>query len=134
MIPIKRNYLPLILIFIFVQLNCQKPTVHTQSGNVQHIVFCWLSNPGDEAAKQKIIDTSKSFEKIPGVLRVFVGGAISSERPVVDDSFDIGIIITCKNREALQNYQQHPQHIKASKEVLQPLVSKILVYDIDTAK
>lgn len=132
MIPLKKIFLLFILVVLSTQKCFQNTPEPKQSGSVQHIVFCRLNNPGDEAAKQKIFETSKSFEQIPGVLQVTVGGAISSERPVVDDSFDIGIIITCKDREALQYYLQHPLHIKATKEVLQPLVSKILIYDIDT--
>jgi hypothetical protein len=134
MVPVKKLVFICTLIFIFFQLNCHKQSSDLPNGHVKHIVFCWLNNTGDEIAIQKIIKASKSFEQIPGVIHVSTGGPIPSERPIVDDSFDISIIITCKDKAALQSYQKHPMHKKASKEVLQPLVSKILIYDINTIK
>ena len=30
-----------------------------------HVVVCWLKTPGDEVARRRIIDTSRSFDSIP---------------------------------------------------------------------
>ena len=51
-----------------------------------------------------------------------------SERLIVDDSFDVGIIIEVEDEERLQEYLDHPIHQKAKKEIL-PTVERILVYD-----
>ena len=52
-----------------------------------------------------------------------------SDREIVDDSFDVGILIVTKNQEDLQKYLDHPIHQQAKKEVLLPLLERILVYD-----
>lgn len=102
-------------------------------GKVCHLVLCWLKEPGNEIGRQKIIETSSSFSKIPGVLDVKAGKSIPSEREIVDDSFDAAICITFANTNDLSAYLVHPIHTKASKDILLPLVKKIIVYDFMTA-
>ena len=96
---------------------------------VTHVVLCWLKTPGDEAARQKIIETSKTFESIPGVVSVTSGRVLPSTRPVVDSSYDVGIVVTFTDEDALRAYDGHPTHRKAVDEVLKPLVGKFVVYD-----
>ena len=72
---------------------------------------------------------TQSFEKIPGVLEARAGVVVASDRKVVDDSFDIGILIVVRDQDALQKYLDHPIHQKAKKEILLPLVERVLVYD-----
>jgi len=47
----------------------------------------------------------------------------------VDDSFDVGILLTFPDRQTMNAYLTHPDHKQAVKNVLKPLVSKIVVYD-----
>ena len=96
---------------------------------LHHIVLCWLRDPGDRKDREKIIEVTKSFRDIPGVLIAQAGQVIMSDREIVDDSFDVGILIVTKNQEDLQKYLDHPIHQQAKKEVLLPLVERILVYD-----
>lgn len=98
-------------------------------GKLYHVVLCWLKEPKNEVHRQKIIEVTKSFMDIPGVLNAQAGQVIMSDREIVDDSFDVGILIVTKNQEDLQKYLDHPIHQKAKKEVLLPLVERILVYD-----
>jgi hypothetical protein len=48
----------------------------------------------------------------------------------VDDSFDLGLVIRFKDKAALDAYEKNPVHVKATKEVLAPNVSKLKVYDV----
>ena len=57
------------------------------------------------------------------------GGAIKSDRAIVDDSFDVGIVVEVRNEVDLKKYLEHPIHQNAKKEVLLPLVDRVLVYD-----
>jgi hypothetical protein len=98
-------------------------------GKLYHFVLCWLKEPKNEVHRQKIIEVTKSFRDIPVVLNAQAGQVIMSDREIVDDSFDVGILIVTKNQEDLQKYLDHPIHQQAKKEVLLPLVEKILVYD-----
>jgi hypothetical protein len=99
---------------------------------VTHVVLCWLKMPGDEAGRRRIIETTQTLKSIPGVVSVTAGRAMPSTRPVVDSSFDVGIVITFTDESALRAYDQHPTHKRAVETVLRPLVAKLLVYDIET--
>ena len=71
----------------------------------------------------------EKFPKIPGVLRVATGEVVISDRPIVEDSYDVGLLVVVEDEEALQQYLDHPIHRKAKKEVMLPMVEKVLVYD-----
>jgi len=100
-----------------------------KDSNLRHLVLCWLKEPGNQIHRKRIIDVSESFRDIPGVLEVYAGEVVKSERQIVDDSFDIGILIVTKDGASLQEYLEHPIHQDAKQEVLLPLVDKVLVYD-----
>jgi len=99
------------------------------SGNVSHVVVCYLKTPGDPAARQKLIEASRQFKSIPGVLGVAVGQVLPSTRPIVVSDYDVALVITAKDIAAINAYVAHPLHQKAVKEILAPLTSKIVVYD-----
>jgi len=99
------------------------------AGTVSHVVICYLKTPGDAAARQKLIDASREFALIPGVLGVEVGKVLPSTRPIVVSDYDVALIITTRDVAALNTYLVHSLHQKAVKEILQPLTSKIVVYD-----
>jgi hypothetical protein len=96
---------------------------------VTHVVLCWLNQPGDAAARQRIIDASHSFAKIPGVAAVLTGTPLPSTRPVVDSSYDVAVVMAFDSEDALREYEQHPLHKRAVAEVLRPLSKRMLVYD-----
>ena len=99
-------------------------------GALQHVVLIWLKDAGNAQQQAKIIEVSKSFRDIPGVLDVQAGKAVASERDIVDDSFDVGILVVVPDERRLAEYLAHPIHQRAKNGVLVPLVEKILVYDI----
>lgn len=102
-----------------------------KTGKVEHVVLAWLNEPGNAAVKDKMVAATHTFQKeIPGILALSVGDAIPSNRDVVDDSFDLAIVIRFKDKAALDAYEKHPVHVKAVKEVLAPNVSKLKVYDV----
>ena len=101
-----------------------------QDGALQHVVLVWLKDAGNAEQRARIIEVSKSFRDIPGVLDVQAGKAIASERDIVDDSFDVGILVVVPDERRLAEYLAHPIHQRAKNDVLLPLVEKILVYDI----
>ena len=101
----------------------------TNEKRLYHVVLCWLKEPGDEMHRKQIIEMTKTFQKIPGVIEAQAGEVVLSDRDIVDDSYDVGILIVTKNENELQKYLDHPIHQKAKKDVLVPLADKILVYD-----
>ncbi|MBL63112.1 MAG: stress protein [Opitutae bacterium] len=96
---------------------------------IHHVVLCWLKEPGNAEHRQQIVEATESFRKIPGVLAARAGQVIPSERAIVDDSFDVGILILVPDDKRLTEYLEHPIHQKAKEKILLPLVEKIVVYD-----
>ena len=96
---------------------------------LHHVVLCWLKEPGNARHRQKIVEVSKSFRDIPGVLEVRAGQAVLSDRKIVDDSFDVAILVIVPDQKRLAEYLAHPVHQKAKSEILLPLVDRIVVYD-----
>jgi len=121
--------LALTLLLLAITLCIMGCATDRPANRVNHVVLCWLKEPGDTSGQDRIIETSKTFREIPGLIEVRVGKAIPSDRPIVDDSFDVCITMTFANTEDMAAYLAHPDHKKAVDEVLQPLVQKIVVYD-----
>ena len=96
---------------------------------IHHVVLCWLKEPGNEEHRQRIVEATESFREIPGVMAARAGQVIPSDRSIVDDSFDVGILVLVPDGKSLTEYLEHPIHQKAKKDVLLPLVEKIVVYD-----
>jgi hypothetical protein len=96
---------------------------------VTHVVVCWLKNPGDARARQRIIESVQRLRTIPGVLDLQAGGVVPSDRPVVDSTYDLALVVTFANERALRAYDQHPVHQQLVREVIQPLVGRFIVYD-----
>ena len=93
------------------------------------MVLIWLKTYRNEMRINKIINASKKLKEIPGVLEVSAGKVLRSSRIIVDDTFDVSIIIKFASKEHLRDYLVHPIHIKVANDVLKPLANKIIVYD-----
>lgn len=99
------------------------------SGRVHHVVLCWLKEPGNATQRRQLIEASRSFREIPGVREVRAGEPLAGSRPVVDGSFDVAMVFSFTDVQALQAFQAHPAHRQAKTVLLQPLVRKMVVYD-----
>ena len=92
-------------------------------------MLCWLKDPGNIENQKRIVNATKSFRKIPGVLEARAGQVIPSDRSIVDDTYDVGILVIVADAESLTEYLQNPIHQQIKKDILVPLVREILVYD-----
>ncbi len=103
----------------------------TAQGKVEHVVLVWLKKPGDAADRAKVVSAAKMFQaEIREIQHLSVGTPLASDRSVVDDSFDVGLVMRFANATDLGTYEKHPVHVKAVKEVLGPIAKKLLVYDV----
>lgn len=98
-------------------------------GQVTHVVVCWLKQPGDHTARRQLIQESRSFEAIPGVVSVWAGSVLPSTRPAVDSSFDVAVVMRFADERALNAYEHDPRHLAAVQRTLKPLVARYIVYD-----
>ncbi len=96
---------------------------------VYHVVLIWLKSYRNEMKINKIINESKELKNIPGVLEVSTGKVLRSSRVIVDDTFDVSVIIKFASKEYLKDYLVHPIHVKIANEIIKPLANKKLVYD-----
>ena len=96
---------------------------------VYHIVLIWLKTYRNEMRINKIINASKELKNIPGVLEVTTGKVLRSSRVIVDDTFDVSVIIKFASKDYLNDYLVHPIPVKIANEVIKPLANKITVYD-----
>ena len=112
-----------------IQFDSENANQIENQKKLNHVVLCWLKEPGDRENIKKIITMTQSFQSIPGVLDAQAGRVVLSDRKIVDDSFDVGILIQVQDEAALQQYLDHPRHQKAKDEILLPLIEKVLVYD-----
>ena len=95
----------------------------------------WLKNPGNANDRQQLIETSRHFVgKIPSLVSVSSGPVHPSTRPVVDSTYDVGLVMVFEDEKALLTYPSHPVHQRAVKEVITPLVDHFIVYDFADAK
>jgi hypothetical protein len=116
---------------LFTSCASMCPLVKASPGQVEHVVLVWLKDAGNESKRTELIASAKAFkEQIPGILSISAGTPLPSDRPVVDDSFDIGLVMRFKSKEALAAYEKHPVHVKAVKEALAPASRKLQVYDV----
>jgi hypothetical protein len=92
-------------------------------------VVCWLKSPGNQEHRQQLIAATESFANLPGLLHVTAGEPLPSTRPVVVTDYDVALSLTFRDADALATYQRNAHHQAMRREVLEPLVQKIRVYD-----
>lgn len=103
----------------------------TPKGGIEHIVLVWLKHPGSAADRATLIATAKKFQaEIKQIQHLGAGPAAPSDRTVVDDSFDVGLVMRFASKADLDAYEKHPVHVDAVTRTLKPLAKKLLVYDI----
>jgi len=100
-----------------------------QNGSISHVVVCTLKNHGNEADRNKLIDAARELRKINGVSDIEVGTCLPSDRPIVVGDYDVAMVVFFRDESYMKKYLADPMHLKLAKEVLEPLTSKIVVYD-----
>lgn len=132
----KTTLTSLLLLFLLLLSSCNcnksqcKDQSHRKDGTIDHIVFLWLQDSGNSALLDSIKVHSRNLDTIPGILSLSMGDAVPSERPVVDDSFNLGLIFSFKNEEDMKNYVTHKGHKDFIEQWIKPNSKKLLIYDI----
>jgi len=98
-------------------------------GSFAHTVYFWLHEPENkdhrdsfETSLKKFLNTSKN------ITTKHIGTPASTNRDVIDNSYTYSLLLTFKNQEAHDRYQDEPAH-KLFIEESSGLWSKVLVYD-----
>ncbi len=121
----KRCCLVLITICILSPLGVLSAS---EKNTITHVVIVWLKQPGNEQVKQQFLKESRKLNDLPGVIYRHSGQVVASERGIVDDTFDVAVTVTLKDKQALKDYLAHPKHKEVLKKI-KPLVNRIVAYD-----
>lgn len=109
----------------------------TQAGNVPdkipakpfvHHVYFWLTNPDSEADKKQLVSALQALSKVPVIRQHFIGTPATTNRDVIERSYQVSWLLFFDNLEEEEVYQKHPIHLQFV-EKNKHLWSKVVVYD-----
>ncbi len=96
-----------------------------------HVVIFW-TDPEQPNAAQELIDGAHRYLKnIPGADFFHVGLMATSDRPVVDQSYQVALNIAFKDKATQDAYQVHKDHVKFVEEIFKRVCKKVVVYDFE---
>jgi hypothetical protein len=98
---------------------------------LSHVVIFWTDPAQPEAADQLIAGAEQYLKPIPGLLHFHVGKMVGSDRPVVEQTYQVGLNLGFPNKQAEEAYQAHPQHVAFVEKIFRPLCTKVVVYDFE---
>lgn len=93
-----------------------------------HVVNFWLKKDISIEDRQKFEREVKTLGKIESLIFFNVGVPASTDRPVIDRSYDYCLLTVFKDDKGHDIYQEHPIHLKFI-ENCKPLWEKVLIYD-----
>jgi hypothetical protein len=96
-----------------------------------HIVIFWTDPAQPNAAERLIEGANKYLMTLPGIQHFHVGKMVRSQRPVVDQSYQVALNTVFTDRKAQDDYQVHPRHLEFVEKVFKPLCTKVLIYDFE---
>jgi hypothetical protein len=95
-----------------------------------HVVIFWTKGEVPNAADQLVAGAEKYLRTIPGVVSFHVGKMVESHRPVVEQSYQVGLNVIFTDKKAQDEYQEHPLHLDFIREI-SPVWQKVLIYDFE---
>ena len=96
-----------------------------------HIVIFWTDPAKPSAADELVAGAKRYLKSITGVLQFHVGKMAASERPVVDQSYQVALNLVFPDKKSQDAYQTHPQHIEFVEKVFKPVCKKVVIYDFE---
>jgi len=96
-----------------------------------HVVIFWTDPKNPNAANLLLSGAEKYLKPIPGVLSFHVGRMVASNRPVVEQSYQIALNLIFPDKKTQDEYQVHPLHIEFVEKAFKPNCVKCVVYDFE---
>lgn len=94
-----------------------------------HVVIFWTKPGIPDAADQLLAGIERYLRPIPGALSFHAGRMVPSHRPVVDQTYQVGLNIVFRDKAAQDAYQVHPQHVEFVETVFKRVCERVVVYD-----
>ena len=98
---------------------------------LSHIVIFWTDPANPNSADELVAAANTLLKNIPGVLQFHAGKMVPSHRPVVDQSYQVGLNMVFADKQAEHAYQSHPQHLEFVEKHVRRLMKKVLIYDFE---
>src|ERR1700720_5049349 len=75
-----------------------------RSRQVTHVMLFWLKRPGNIDDQNFLLRSLRRLRRARGVNDVRVGRPLPVDRPGLEQSFDLGVVTTFRDREALEKF------------------------------
>jgi hypothetical protein len=96
-----------------------------------HVVIFWTKTDKANSAEELIAGAEKYLKPIPGVLHFHIGKMVGSNRPVVDQTYQVALNLVFPSKKAQDDYQVHPMHLEFVEKAFKPNCAKVVVYDFE---
>ena len=96
-----------------------------------HIVIFWTEPSVPTAADELVAGANEYLKSIPGILHFHVGRMASSNRAVVDQTYQVALNLVFPDKRIQDAYQAHPQHLEFVEKVLKRVCKRVVVYDFE---
>ncbi len=97
----------------------------------RHVVLVWLKHPDRPDDRAQLVRTARSLRMVRGVVRVETSNNVADLPAGADRSFDLAIVITFRDRAALDRFGKDARHRAAVGRYLRPLVRRQEIYNFD---
>lgn len=98
-------------------------------GRFVHMVFFWMKDPADEKTIRSFMKgTQAFFEKVDVIKTYHIGNPAGTPREVVDNSYQVCLVVTFDSKEDQDIYQAHQAHLDYI-ESYKHLWDRVQVYD-----
>ena len=125
-----RMRVPIFLICLAVSLSSSNAqAANARSGQITHVMLFWLKRPGNADDQNVLLRALRTLRRFRGVNDMRVGRALPVDRPGLEQSFDLGVVVIFRDREALEKFEHDPRRGGALDAMLQPLVRRYTVYN-----
>jgi hypothetical protein len=118
----------LVVIFFFLAVLVAAGRGATaRPGEITHVMIYWLKRPGNSDDRNVLLRAARSLRKVRGVTDFRVGtpfAQIGNEPP-----FDLSLVLTFRNRRALEKFETDPHRQETIDRALSSLVRRSVVYD-----
>ena len=101
----------------------------TRSGQITHVMLFWLKRPGNVDDQNFLRRALRTLRRARGVNDVRVGRPMLVDRPSEEQSFDLGVVMTFRDRQALEKFERDQRREQAIDAMLRPLVRQYTVYN-----
>ncbi len=82
----------------------------TQSQFIHHVYF-WLEDPSKQENHEALLKGLQALSKVPSIQQFHIGIPASTNRDVIDTSYQFSWLAIFPNKEAQDAYQVDPIHL-----------------------